>query len=1791
MGQVESSEADESGPTRSDSTRPQPTQHNSKLSQSCTPKGSKGSGGHRGRQQNGRPYPQGSVAAGKQKYIAGQSPLSATGRRQRPNSESESTTTTTSVTTEHNIPIITITEYPDSTDTDLDFSSACYQTSERKADNYKDKEDMDLGIEHHYSSSMGGRRSSEIHQSQQQQKQQKQQHSNSSRTASASASASAHAASSGAGSKAKMASRRRSDSSESSKSNKSSHKASGLIKKNKKRVSEDKKKKLGIAGKNDPKGSLADRWQNIVTEFQDTYVDDNNDKKKAKKDERRVSRLSMEQYNNVKQVFSNSMPLPMQMAPGPGAKVEDIEADASGIAGMAVNSYSAIAPAKRGSTERRQSEERLVSNMSNSNTGKDQRHKSVVAERVITEETTREIVRKKSIAAKEAIAAAEASRASEAASRFSSSHGAHRASTMASGSAHHGSSSAGTTHASSSSRTSRGSHSSGSHSSEAHKKGVKFQSKVTNLEDQARIIVDEAIYAALEVMGIESSSSSRNKSSSKTSGAHSSSRSERQTSVEIAAAEEKRRAEQSKLLSSGYIRESKSRNITETYEERVSSGKSKAKSGKLGQHEFLPLIHEPIAKRSGSMRPIAGAGKTGSGSPVDNLYDMTMQPHYLRDSDVLEMPPGEINVRRTSTVRIYDDNEDTNTIFPEYIPPSDIKETETRIAHQTRQSVKPPTITRGTVTRVLHEHGELMFVPTASKILSRLRSIPEEDSTSVSEFSTHTWPLAKKIEYHPHNIVTTEMCSSNVSDNILPAASRLPNTEVTYNTLPSGLKLAPNRPDNARISNVTNSNMQPNYIIGSSRLSPEPYAITQAYPAEADMDGQYMLSPSSPRAPLYLDTNQMTHHTMYGSLPSTIQTSIGTPVYIVSPVVSPMETMMPGDPSTYRMCQYDSSQHLPPNMSTTPHTSLQGAAYSNEPIIVADLMGTPMPSEVVTSDYYQPEIPDTPPINMNKRQTLNLYLFNQREKNDKPSISYMAQEVETNVGGQTSQYMDLYLNEDTASERHKNEVREMVIRSTAEDDYEPTGMREVTIFHKQTQTALPASPKPSVPKKKTPVVQRIERKSQQTQRLHQLPPASSPRHVSPKSYHKDTTHYITKERQIEKLPPPPTMVREFSVQTNVSGTLSKQTGLNVTTEGTQTSPPPIPPRQRQTQKAPPVDVREVTKIVSMPQVTEVREMESRRDRSPVRAPPSPSPSPPLPEVSVRDIPLQVRPATRENILEVLEREIQKPPTYEVVAPPSQQLSQPEPASESESSEEEIIEMYEVEEREQRISMAIFEELEFTCSRKEGGTTSSQTAHASSASDLVPWTMPPVYETTVDRRKQKSTQIREVKKEGSQHFHGIGGNRNASTLLEGGGQKHIEQTNHQSSKSINKHQSGHTDNNVHQSSRNIEIKQHVDNIPAAERTITVRQATSTQPTGKNVHHVQRSGINPTSPRRSYMKESSEIWRSDESEIIPSAEDYPSGKVTHHSEEHTTAVNGPSPSGATSSGYSSADSAGGYHSKYYTDYHSNSPELEKVNEVQSQNSTLKRRYVSRFDPENFYFQVPAWPSNDTMYNISKEMAAEGTVSPPSNDDDSLPGTLPDNTNDNSITKSVKSTPKLRTRVVKDEDGNLVKITEVEQTITNTVDYTKDVTEQAPDNVPNKIYEELGGTNYMDVNLVAQELQETVQDEQVEEEEQEEVCENRPCITGPDVVAETTTELHPIEYDTQTTSLGLPEEELRMREYEAQERTLGLEDDCCAALPDQRYLYDMKTATLRPTVTEDSNGKMLMQYSLGDTMITEL
>ena len=203
-------------------------------------------------------------------------------------------------------------------------------------------------------------------------------------------------------------------------------------------------------------------------------------------------------------------------------------------------------------------------------------------------------------------------------------------------------------------------------------------------------------------------------------------------------------------------------------------------------------------------------------------------------------------------------------------------------------------------------------------------------------------------------------------------------------------------------------------------------------------------------------------------------------------------------------------------------------------------------------------------------------------------------------------------------------------------------------------------------------VQRINTGNKQTQTTT-LPPVR-----------REKTHYITRQRDVEKLTSPTTKQRNKYIQTD--------------------SEEHVPPKPAERRKPKPSRVTEETVIVK-PSITETRETEMVGDVF----------------------------ADRRQILS------EEPETPAVLTTRSLVSALKEPVQEE--SEEETLETTVVEEKEQRIEMTIREDLEFSLQRSRG----TATAVTGSTDDgrIEPWWIPDKFEAFVERKRQKITQTKDT----------------------------------------------------------------------------------------------------------------------------------------------------------------------------------------------------------------------------------------------------------------------------------------------------------------------------------------------------------------------------------------------------------------------------------------------------------------
>ena len=365
----------------------------------------------------------------------------------------------------------------------------------------------------------------------------------------------------------------------------------------------------------------------------------------------------------------------------------------------------------------------------------------------------------------------------------------------------------------------------------------------------------------------------------------------------------------------------------------------------------------------------------------------------------------------------------------------------------------------------------------------------------------------------------------------------------------------------------------------------------------------------------------------------------------------------------------------------TPKQDSTYGVFSNENMIVADLAGNQGRRTSQTDKYQVRKIGQLygtqPDISMNKQQTLNFYLFNQvksqEDESDRltPQVNYMARNVEYTNMGKKEKQADIFLNEATLPETE-------------------TELREYLIHHKQTQT--PASPK-KVSKNK-----RIQNYNT-VQKAASSPPKASKKHI-------ETTYYVTKEREIEKLPPEKQMT-ESCVQTDEE-------------------------KQGMVQHCEQADDYVEERCYSPEE--EFLSEQVVEQHTTFSTP-----------VKVKEIPIQREKDWNTTFKENLSSEYRQEylPMME-----SREMEVTTKMEEKDDDDDEtvILETVEVEEKEQRIAMAIFEEVEFSHQRKEGGKTVSMGGIDGTSEIPIFWD-PDCFEGVVDKRKKKMLQVKDTDQKG------------------------------------------------------------------------------------------------------------------------------------------------------------------------------------------------------------------------------------------------------------------------------------------------------------------------------------------------------------------------------------------------------------------------------------------------------------
>ncbi len=783
-----------------------------------------------------------------------------------------------------------------------------------------------------------------------------------------------------------------------------------------------------------------------------------------------------------------------------------------------------------------------------------------------------------------------------------------------------------------------------------------------------------------------------------------------------------------------------------------------------------------------------------------------------------------------------------------------------------------------------------------------------------------------------------------------------------------------------------------------------------------------------------------------------------------------------------------------------------------------------------------------PDVKMDAKQVLNFYVFNQlKPELEKATQDYMTREIDA--------IFDPYSDDDRErihSERQKREPRHHVKdlppaveygdpMELDETDYRrgtETELREYVIHHKQTQTTGDDTPTPP-PRRKSKLVRQSIVQSKK-------PP-------SPKVKHREVTHYITSEREVEKLPPESPRQSENAAQTDFweeipvvrthadtatsplvqSESEMEETGeeeVRVVRMETTVTKPPTPPLKKRWNE---ISETVVTQTLPVPHITEMRQMERHEEFvNP------PTPPPPSPGSEAREITIQKEEPKHGDFMETLNREY-----YHLAEPQVEETSQAlevvpkEEEQKDEDSEEEIIETMVVEEKEQRVAMAIFEEVEFSSKRTEGDRVVDQVGEDSWK--IPAFWLPDKHEAVVDRRRQKMTRVKD-KDSGAEH-----------------------------SRFSDKHSL----------------------LPALEMSMDAISGNMkpriTSDTAMDSHRHTRKAPEPPAKKQEVIKE----LEKDASKIkaVPS--------IPMQSSEGKSAQRYHEPDAEMKTSYqqvvNEVKKLGSIpRSKislpnvpvrnFYANEDDQLPEnLEQFDEVvnkldqelpqdtrsrmsstsgsgqQGSSKVTVRRTASKYEPGNVSFGKKSGKdflkqAEEFYYDSSPNSAnaPEGALQAAQTvaQQQQIETLDPDQ-----VTHTKQSEPVLQTRIVKDKDGNLMKITELKHTLTKTVEYDSPDESRRDQRRSTSGGEEMQDNAYIDMNLV-----ETISTNSSHQEDMTERHRPNSVKTngykGPEVLEEVTVTKKPYSYD-------ICERSVKMHDLDNADNA--------------KYLYDSRTKKLQKVI----------------------
>ena len=406
--------------------------------------------------------------------------------------------------------------------------------------------------------------------------------------------------------------------------------------------------------------------------------------------------------------------------------------------------------------------------------------------------------------------------------------------------------------------------------------------------------------------------------------------------------------------------------------------------------------------------------------------------------------------------------------------------------------VNPPTITRGTVTRVLHE------LPASQQC----KMYASQSGLEQWSPSSPSWPPRPASAPHmeTQHVMTTSSMSGldHTSRNIvLPAGIEPQHVPGMHSATSPGFdayaqacspRLSPGFDSTRPHSAHTFPALDDSRMLGYPAPSYYPDPLSRPASVPAVLEGQYGgLPPPGPGIAI----RHYPHYINAGAPPSwpaspqqaqslgnLYQPTAGTPQHNLSGSATILHK---ADSTKYNVSPgMPWSANLHGEMSPRTAAKMDYSAYSNEPMIIADLLDkeqsfqhtSPSVQYTQNTGAFYSNRGQSPSVTMGKQQTLNFFVFGNQSRSES-DLHRATYDMESRYARDDLDLHGFYMDQ---------QVDYVDYETRSEPDYSERAMREVLIHHKQTQTLPPPKKKPT-----PPVIKRIEKKEMQSFR-HTPPP-------------------------------------------------------------------------------------------------------------------------------------------------------------------------------------------------------------------------------------------------------------------------------------------------------------------------------------------------------------------------------------------------------------------------------------------------------------------------------------------------------------------------------------------------------------------------------------------------------------------------------------------------------------------------------------------------------------------------------